>query len=204
MLLLDEIIGALLWFGLVLAVGGLDAAIANGERMMVWYRGGGSVAKKDKELASATWFGRLKKRLMLPTGWAIAVGIVAYATLAYSAWYIWTFFDTTSHTAAVAIAVYALVLFNVLLTLLFSPIFYWAQSPMGAVVTLVGQFLSTGGAIVCVGLATWHSSFLFLTDVSPFVTLCVYAGYILYEILYYGFIYGDMDEAEGYDSVVDM
>jgi tryptophan-rich sensory protein len=201
MLLFDQIIGGILWFGLVLAVGGIDAALANAERLGVWYRAGGSVSKKDKEVADATWFGRLKKRLMLPTGWAIFVGIVAYACLAFSAWYPWTFFDET-RTAAVGIAIVALILFDVLLVLLFSPIFYWGKSVLGAVITLVLQVLATAGAIVCVGLALWHASFLFITDVAAFVTLCVYEAYVIYELIYYGMIYADMDEtAADYDSV---
>jgi hypothetical protein len=197
MILFDQIISAVLWFGLVLGIGALDGALAHAERLRVWYKAGGRVSKSDAGIASDTWFGRLKKRFMLPTGWAIAIGVVAYACLAFAAWYPWAFFDPAFHTSIFGILAISFILGTVLLTALFSPLFYWGKSVGWGLLVVVLQFLLAAAALVMVGIATWLPGSIVIGDIATFIVLCGYVAYTIYELIYILFIWIDLDESSG-------
>lgn len=193
MILFDQIISAVLWFGLALAVGGLEAALAYAERVQVWYKWGGKVSSRDEEVARNTFFGSLRHRLLLPTTWAIVIGVVAYAAIGYAAWYPWAFFDAT-HTSTLGILGYSFTLGTLLLLALYAPIFYWGKTPFGAFLVVLLQMLLTAATAVMLALQTWLVGEVVIDDVSAFIVACVPFVYFTYQTIYLWFVYTDSNK----------
>ena len=193
MILFSQVLSGVLWVGLVYAVAGFDAMLADAERASVWYRTGGRVSKKREALSKTTWFGKLRKpSVMLSTVWSIVLALVANLFLFYAGFRLWIL--DAAHTNIYGMLGIILILVDVLLVALYGPMFYYAKSVVLGFINVLLEFIVVVVAAIMVAVFTWYEGVT--ASVMPFISLCVVAAYLLYELVYHGALYAKQPSEE--------